>query len=71
MYIFSDELYDSLSGCIKTFPSFEQFLLYIATHSDTEAEPHWDTYGRLCGTCLLPYDAVVKLESMKEVCQYL
>jgi hypothetical protein len=55
------DVFDS-SGCAKRFPTFSQFLAFVAARPAQHNE-HWWTYGRNCAPCVLDYDAVVKLET--------
>ena len=52
-------------GCVKTFPSFEQFLNYIIEKYKRKEkfDPHWSPYNIDCSPCILNYNAILKLES--------
>ena len=59
------DLYDN-ENCIKKFPTFEQFLQYLIKTQPHLYNEHWATFSKNCGTCIVEYDAAVKMETMAE-----
>lgn len=61
----SAKLFDKITGCITVFPTFQEFVSYVAA-KPSEHEPHWLPYTKHCAPCVMDYDAVIKLETASE-----
>ena len=54
-------LYDKITGCIKTFPTFEEFVRFVIVNPDGDL--HWMPFHQHCSPCQIEYDAIIKLET--------
>ena len=42
----TSRLFDEISGCIKVFPTFKEFIQYVI-EKPTNHDPHWMTYNKV------------------------
>ena len=54
-------LYDKITNCIDTFPTFEEFIRFVIVNPDGDL--HWMPYHQHCSPCQIEYDAIIKLET--------
>ena len=61
-------LHDKFTGCINTFPTFQEFIQYIISNPDQDL--HWMSYYKHCAPCTIEYDAIIKLETAAQDEEY-
>ena len=61
-------LYDKITNCIDTFPTFEEFIRFVIVNPDGDL--HWMPYHQHCSPCQIEYDAIIKLETAVQDQEY-
>ena len=42
----TSKFFDEISGCIKLFPTFKEFIQYVVEKPE-DHDPHWMTYNKV------------------------
>ena len=61
-------LYNKITNCIDTFPTFEEFIRFVIVNPDGDL--HWMPYHQHCSPCQIEYDAIIKLETAVQDQEY-